>query len=41
LKPAIDQLTVEAARLGVTLEELQLLVADNWRTLRHEELQLK
>ena len=41
LKPAIDQLTVEAARLGVTLEELQLLLADNWRTLCHKELQFK
>jgi GntR family transcriptional regulator len=40
LKPAIDQLTVEAARLGVTLEELQLLLADNWRTFRQKELQL-
>jgi GntR family transcriptional regulator len=38
LKPGIDQLTVDALRLGVTLEELQQLLADNWRALRNEEV---
>jgi hypothetical protein len=37
LKPGIDQLTVEALRLGLSLEELQQLIADNWRKLTHQE----
>jgi GntR family transcriptional regulator len=33
LKPAIEQLAVEAIRLGLTLEDLQELLAENWRAL--------
>ncbi len=33
----IEQLTVEAMQLGLTLEELQGAVAASWRGLRHEE----
>jgi GntR family transcriptional regulator len=38
LKPAIDELAVEATRLGFTLDELQQLLASNWRILNHEEV---
>jgi GntR family transcriptional regulator len=33
LKPGIEQLAVEAIRLGLTLEDLQELLAENWRAL--------
>jgi GntR family transcriptional regulator len=38
LNPATEQLAVEAMRLGLTLEDLQKLVADNWRALCHQEV---
>ena len=38
LKPGIEQLAVEAIRLGVSLEEVQNLVAENWRALRPQEV---
>jgi GntR family transcriptional regulator len=41
LKPGIDQLTVEAIRLGVTLEDLQQMIEDNWRALQQQEVRRK
>jgi len=41
LKPDIDQLTVEAVRLGLTLDELQQLIAENWRALSQQEVRGK
>ncbi len=37
LKPQVDQLTVEAMRLGLSLEELQKLIAENWRSLQLQD----
>lgn len=37
LRADIEQLTVEAVRLGVSLEELQQSIADQWRRLRPQE----
>ena len=34
----VEQLTVEAIKLGLTLEELQAAVAASWRGLRREEV---
>lgn len=33
----VEQLTVEAMRLGLTLEQLQSAIAASWRSLRPEE----
>lgn len=33
----VEQLTVEAMRLGITLDELQAAVASTWRGLRRKE----
>ncbi len=41
LKPGIDQLTVDAIRLGVSLQELQQLLNDNWNALRKQEVSKK
>ncbi len=41
LKPGIDQLTVDALRLGLTLEELQQMLTENWRALRQPEVPKK
>jgi len=38
LKPLIDQLTVETIRMGLSLEELQRLMAENWHALMPEEV---
>jgi GntR family transcriptional regulator len=35
LGPEVEQLTVEAKQLGLTLEELQAAVAEHWRRLQH------
>ena len=37
LRPDIEQLTVEAIRLGVSLEELQQSIDDQWNKLRSQE----
>lgn len=37
LRADIEQLAVEAIRLGVSLEELQQSIEDQWRRLRAEE----
>lgn len=38
LKPSIEELTVEAMRLGVALEELQKMLSENWRKLSPQEV---
>ena len=37
LRADVEQLTVEAIRLGVSFEELQQSIAEQWRRLRSEE----
>jgi GntR family transcriptional regulator len=37
LRADIEQLAVEAIKLGVSLDELQQSIADQWRRLRQEE----
>ena len=37
LRPDVEQLTVEAMKLGVSLEELQQSIAEQWRRLRSEK----
>lgn len=37
LRADVEQLTVEAIRLGLNLEELQQSIAEQWRRLRSEE----
>ncbi len=39
LSADVEQLAVEAIKLGVTLEELQTLVAERWRKLQRAEKQ--
>lgn len=39
LRGDIEQLTVEAIKLGVSLEELQESIADQWRRLQSKESQ--
>lgn len=41
LRPDVERLTVEAIRLGLTLDELQQLIADNWRALQQQEVRGK
>lgn len=36
LKPGAEQLTLESIRLGLSLDELQQLMADTWRVLNRE-----
>jgi DNA-binding transcriptional regulator YhcF (GntR family) len=38
LKRDVEQLTVEAVKLGMSLEELQQLIADQWRSLARAEV---
>jgi hypothetical protein len=33
----VEQLTVEAIKLGLTLDELQASVAERWRSLQREK----
>jgi GntR family transcriptional regulator len=37
LERDVEQLTVEAMRLGLTLEDLQSAIAAHWRSLRRED----
>ena len=37
LGPDVEQLTVEAMKLGLSLEDLQSAVADSWRSLNGKE----
>jgi GntR family transcriptional regulator len=37
MRPEIEQLTVEAIRMGVSLEEFQEIVAASWRRLQKPE----
>jgi GntR family transcriptional regulator len=41
LKPGVEQLAVEAVRMGVTLEELQQFVTEQWHRLKKEEVARK
>jgi GntR family transcriptional regulator len=41
LRPEVEQLTVEAIRLGLSLDELQGLIEDNWRALQNSEVRRK
>ena len=36
LKPDVERLTVEAIRMGLSLDELEGMIADNWRALQQE-----
>lgn len=38
LRPEIDQLTVEALKLGVTLDEFQEMVSLSWKRLQRPEV---
>lgn len=38
LRSDVEQLTVEAIKLGVSLEELQQSIADQWRRLQSKEV---
>jgi GntR family transcriptional regulator len=38
LKPDVENLTVEALRLGLTLPELQNFIAESWRRLQPKEI---
>jgi len=37
LGPEVEQLTVEAMKLGLTLDDLQSAIADTWRNLNGKE----
>ena len=41
LQPDVENLTVEALRLGVSLEELQKFIAESWRRLQQNEVTKK